>query len=184
MGRKQPKQSISLVVESPASTPRRLNRIVAGLFVLALVGGAGIIASRFQNNEDVAAASPPEPARKVAAPATAGPSQNALPEIELRNLVGRWRRTDANYVLQIKRVAPDGQIDAAYFNPRPIHVSKAVAASESGKTTVLIELNDRLYPGSYYTLTFSPSDDRLSGVYHHLGVHRNFDVVFVRVGRN
>ena len=46
---------------------------------------------------------------------------------------------------------------------------------------VMVELRDRLYPGSYYTLTYDPSEDQLSGVYHHLGVHQDFDVVFMRV---
>ncbi len=105
-------------------------------------------------------------------------SQGLLPDAQRQKLVGRWRRADANYVLEIRDVAADGRMDAAYLNPRPIHVSKAQAASESGHTTVMIEPRDRLYPGSYYTLTYNPSDDRLCGVYHHLGVHQNFDVVF------
>ena len=36
-------------------------------------------------------------------------------------------------------VDADGQIDAAYLNPRPIHVSKAQATSESGKMNVMVE---------------------------------------------
>jgi hypothetical protein len=101
---------------------------------------------------------------------------------EHQKLVGRWQRADTDYVLEIKQVAADGQIEAAYLNPKPIHVSKAQASLESGKTIVMVELRDRLYPGSYYTLTYDPSADRLSGVYHHLGVHQDFDVVFVRAG--
>jgi hypothetical protein len=36
----------------------------------------------------------------------------------------------------------------------------------------------------YYTLTYESRDDRLSGVYRHLGVHQDFDVVFMRTGQN
>ncbi len=46
----------------------------------------------------------------------------------------------------------------------------------------MVELRDRLYPGSYYMLVYDPSKDQLSGVYHHLGVHQDFDAVFTRIG--
>ena len=157
--------------------------MLAGIFVLASLCVALILTSWLQN-KDMAAASSPAPQQQSADQPPTAASQNLLPDAERQKLIGRWRRSDANYVLEINRVAPDGQIDAAYLNPKPIHVSKAVAASESGKTTVRIELSDRLYPGSYYTLTYNVSDDRLSGVYHHLGVHQNFDVVFMRLERN
>ena len=56
--------------------------------------------------------------------------------------------------------------------------------SEAGRAKVMVELRDRLYPGSFYTLTYNPQDDQLSGVYHHLGVHQDFDVIFMRTDRN
>ena len=151
--------------------------------MLASICVALILTSWLQN-KDMAAASSPAPQQQSthAAPATA--SQGLLPDTGRQKLIGRWQRADANYVLEINSIAPDGQIDAAYLNPKPIHVSKAIATSESGKTTVMVELRDRLYPGSYYTLTYNASNDRLSGVYHHLGVQQDFDVVFMRVGRN
>ena len=117
-----------------------------------------------------------------AAPVAA--SQEPLPEAGRQKLVGRWQRADANYVLEIRAVAADGQMDAIYWNPQPIHVSKAKATSESGKMTVIVELRDRLYPGSYYTLAYDPGKDQLAGVYHHLGVHQDYDVVFTRIGQN
>jgi hypothetical protein len=182
MKRNQRKRTVPGIVESP-STQRRWKWMLAGIFVLALVCTAGLIAS-WLRDKDAATASLPAPGQQSAGQSTDGPSQNVLPQTERQKLVGSWRRADADYVLEIKRVAPDGQIDAAYLNPKPIHISKAVTTSESGKTTVMVELNDRLYPGSYYTLTYNASDDRLSGVYHHLGVHQNFDVVFIRMERN
>ena len=157
--------------------------MLAGIFVLALLCVALVLAAWLQN-KDMAAASSPAPQQQSADQPPAAASQNLLPDAERQKLIGRWRRADANYVLEINRVAPDGQIDAAYLNPKPIHVSKAIATSESGKVKIMIELRDRLYPGSYYTLTYDWGDDRLSGVYHHLGVNQAYDVVFVRIGRN
>jgi hypothetical protein len=167
MSKAKRKRHSSEATPSPASPNRRKMRLRTGVVVALLACAGAAIAYRLQSRDG------------GAAPAVA--SQELLPEAERLKLVGRWRRADANYVLEIKHVAPDGQIDAAYLNPKPIHISKAIAASESGKTTVLVELRDRLYPGSYYTLVYDPRDDRLSGVYHHLGVHQVFDVVFVRM---
>ena len=99
---------------------------------------------------------------------------------DFEKLKGKWVRTDGGYVLEIKKVAADGNMDAAYLNPRPINVSKATASSEAGQTKVFVELSDRLYPGSYYTLTYDTGKDQLAGVYHHLGIQQQFDVIFVR----
>jgi hypothetical protein len=96
-------------------------------------------------------------------------------------LRGKWVRTDGGYVLEIKQVANDGKIDAAYLNPRPINVSKAMALSEAGKMNVFVELRDRLYPGNYYKLTYDAGNDQLAGVYYHLGIQQQFDVIFVRM---
>jgi hypothetical protein len=157
--------------------------MLAALIVLILAGVTGVISSQ-RHDKTGATTSSPAPEQQAAGQSTAGPSENALPETERQKLVGSWQRADANYVLEINRIAPDGQMDAAYLNPQPIHVSKAQAGSDSGKTMVMLELRDRLYPGSYYTLTYNAGDDRLSGVYHHLGVHRDFDVVFTRREQN
>ena len=45
---------------------------------------------------------------------------------------------------------------------------------------VEIELRDRGYPGSAYTLVYDLSKDRLIGFYYHAVSGQNFDVVFVR----
>jgi len=99
---------------------------------------------------------------------------------DFEKLQGKWVRTDGGYVLEIKKVTADGKMDAAYLNPRPITVSKAEATSESGQTKVFVELRDRLYPGNNYTLTYDRGKDQLTGIYHHLGIGQDFDVIFVR----
>lgn len=105
----------------------------------------------------------------------------AAANIDFEKLRGKWLRPDGGYVLEVKQVAADGKMDTAYLNPKPINVSKALAYSEAGQTKVFVELRDRLYPGSYYTLTYNTAKDQLAGVYHHLGLNQQFDVVFVRM---
>jgi hypothetical protein len=96
-------------------------------------------------------------------------------------LVGRWRRSDGGYILDIGAVGDDGTIDATYLNPRPIHVAKAEAITEGGHVVVIVTLQDRGYPGNIYTLTYDAQADSLGGIYHHRGLRQQFDVVFTRL---
>jgi hypothetical protein len=95
-------------------------------------------------------------------------------------LRGRWFRTDGSYIIEIKSIDPAGQLQAAYYNPNPINVSRAEAARTGAAVTVFIELRAPGYPGSTYTLIHDPKSDELKGVYHHAGLQQNFEVVFVR----
>jgi uncharacterized protein (DUF2147 family) len=95
-------------------------------------------------------------------------------------LKGRWARTDGGYVIEIKSVDPGGRIQAAYYNPNPINVSRAEAARSGAAVTVFIELRAPGYPGSTYTLIHDPKSDELKGIYHHAGLQKNFEVIFVR----
>jgi hypothetical protein len=96
-------------------------------------------------------------------------------------LEGRWRRADGGYVLDIRKVHPDGAMDAAYLNPRPINVSKAQATRDGATVRVFVELRAPNYPGSTYTLTYDSKRDELYGVYYQAVEGRNFDVVFARM---
>ena len=98
----------------------------------------------------------------------------------LNQLVGRWRRPDGGYVLEIQSVDYRGILQAAYFNPRPIHVSQARATREQNAMQVFIELNDTGYPGATYTLQFHSQQNVLAGVYYQPAVKQAFDVFFVR----
>jgi hypothetical protein len=100
---------------------------------------------------------------------------------DFEKLQGKWVRTDGGYILEVKQIAADGKMDITYLNPQPINVSKATASSEAGQTKIFVELRDRLYPGSYYTLTYDKGKNQLSGMYYHLGIGQQFDVVFVRM---
>jgi hypothetical protein len=96
-------------------------------------------------------------------------------------LEGRWRRADGGYVLDIRKVRPDGALDAAYLNPRPINVSKARATRDGATVRVFVELRAPNYPGSTYTLTYDSKRDELYGVYYQAVEGRSFDVVFARM---
>jgi hypothetical protein len=95
-------------------------------------------------------------------------------------LIGSWVRADGGYILEIKDVHEDGKLNAAYFNPRPIKISEARASKQSERINIFVELRDKGYPGSYYTLVYAPENDRLVGRYHHLGINQKFDIFFVR----
>lgn len=119
-----------------------------------------------------------EPAPKERAATTSvAPNPNAA---DVERLVGRWLRSDMSYMIEISSVSADGTLEARYLNPQPVHVSRAEAKPVNGALEVLVELTDRGYPGSYYTLTYAPAEDLLRGVYHHLGIQQNFDVAFFR----
>jgi uncharacterized protein (DUF2147 family) len=109
---------------------------------------------------------------------TATVVDKAKPDFD--KLKGRWLRPDGGYILSVKDVDPGGKMDAAYYNPRPINVSKAQAAREGATLKVFIELRDAGYPGSTYTLIYDPKTDRLGGVYYQAAVGQRFDVMFVR----
>lgn len=83
-------------------------------------------------------------------------------------------------MIDIRGVESDGRLQAAYFNPRPINVSKAMAADSGGALRVFIELRDTGYPGATYSLTYDRQADRLIGLYTQPAARQTFDVVFVR----
>jgi hypothetical protein len=102
-------------------------------------------------------------------------------ESKFNALLGRWVRPDGGYVLEIRSVDSQGIIEAAYFNPNPIHVEKAAALREDGVTKVYVVLRDINYPGSTYTLAYDPLRDLLQGIYFQAIQQQNFEVAFQRL---
>lgn len=117
------------------------------------------------------------------APSPATPaSTSAGAEDRYRKLLGRWQRTDADYVVEVRSLdGGTGRGEVAYFNPRPIRVSQVQAAEEGGKVTLFVELDDVGYPGCNYRLTYFPATDQLYGVYYQAAIEQSFDVEFERV---
>ena len=105
---------------------------------------------------------------------------HALDKPDFTALKGRWVRTDGGYVIEIQSIGASGQMQAAYYNPKPINVSQAEAKMSGAAVTVFIELRGPGYPGSTYTLIYDPKNDALKGVYYQAVIQKDFDVVFVR----
>ncbi len=95
-------------------------------------------------------------------------------------LAGKWQRSDGGYVLELSEAGPDGQLKAAYFNPRPINVGQALWTPQDDRLEVFVELRDVHYPGSTYTLNYDPATDRLEGLYFQAIQRQNFKVRFTR----
>jgi hypothetical protein len=168
----------------PAPTRKAPWRVVA---VLAVVGGAVALALMSWQSEPRPAtrpaqsSPPPKPPAKAASPATRGPSEAAAETpAQYRPLLGEWVRPDGGYVLAVAGVAADGTAAVAYFNPRPINVGRAEARIADDKLGFFVELRDRNYPGSTYTLRYDPEGDQLVGVYFQAVQRASYDVVFVR----
>jgi hypothetical protein len=114
-------------------------------------------------------------------PASVSASDTAKEQtITPEKLVGPWNRTDGNYTIEIKKVSNSGKMEAAYYNPRPIHVAQTKISPEKGKIKIFIELQDTGYPGSTYTLDYIFSEDVLKGTYFHAGIQQQFQVLFTR----
>jgi len=142
------------------------------LLGLVVVAGAGFWWSGARHAYAPAAVVPPAltttgPAARVAATA-------------LQNLTGHWVRIDGGYVLEIRGVDAGGKLDAAYFNPRPIHVAKAEASQDGAAVRLFVELRDVNYPGSTYSLRYDPGRDVLEGAYFQAMQRETYDVSFVR----
>lgn len=136
-----------------ANTRRRLRWLVGVILFAAMAVSGALIMEKSAN------AAEPDPAK----------------------VVGRWMRTDGGYILQLSNPTFDGRLTAAYFNPRPINVSRSGWKLEEGYLLVLVELRDEGYPGSAYTLAYQPDSDRLVGLYYQATSQQKFDVVFERI---
>ena len=114
---------------------------------------------------------------KSAAPATTA----RAPEPNTQRLIGSWVRTDGGYIIAVRSVDPAGRVDASYFNPRPINVSRAEAVLKGKTARLFIELRDEGYPGSTYTLEYDSTNDALVGVYFQAVQQLSYNVIFVRL---
>jgi uncharacterized protein (DUF2147 family) len=114
--------------------------------------------------------------------ATPPAAQPIAPEpVAAEKIVGRWQRTDGGYVIEIKSVSPDGKLDAAYYNPKPINVGRAAWQNDGGRLMMLVELSDVNYPGSLYSLEYKPQGDMLTGTYFQAVEKQTYQVDFTRL---
>jgi type II secretory pathway pseudopilin PulG len=113
-------------------------------------------------------------------PSTETSKSTAVTSEQVQTLVGRWRRPDGGYIIDIRGLDPAGNLEVAYYNPRPINVSQAQVVQSPKGLHVFIELRDKGYPGATYRLDYDSNNDSMTGVYFQPSVNQSFDVVFVR----
>jgi hypothetical protein len=123
--------------------------------------------------------SQPLPVAQAEAAVEAPGAESVL--VEFEKLKGKWLRPDGGYVIELKRLLPDNALEAAYYNPSPIHVGKAKLYKERGFTKVFVELQDVNYPGSTYNLIYDAEIDQLRGVYYQATQQMEFQVSFERL---
>ena len=138
-------------------------RVLLTVAVLATLGGIGHLVLQVEGHAE------------AGQPATPTSDQ-----ADAQRLVGRWVRPDGGYILELREVAKEGSLKAAYFNPRSINVARAQWKRKDGTLTVFVELRDVNYPGSTYTLQYDPASDRLKGAYFQAVENRTFAIEFVR----
>ena len=105
---------------------------------------------------------------------------SAPPSSDVQRLAGRWLRPDGGYILQLSSPGPAGQLQAAYFNPKPINVARAEWRQTKEGLDVFVELRDVNYPGSTYTLHYDPVAEQLKGIYFQAAMRQQYEVEFVR----
>lgn len=102
-------------------------------------------------------------------------------ETSIKQLDGKWQRTDGGYILQISQITADGKMESSYFNPNPIHVGRSEWQNRSGKIVIIVELQDVNYPGSLYTLVYIPQENKLVGTYYQAVEKVTYDVEFKKL---
>jgi hypothetical protein len=147
-------------------------RLVAVL--LAIAAGCGMSACKKSPTESPGAA-----AAAVTQPAGPAKKTAAVPE-PVQKVLGKWMRADGGYVLEIRGADMSGVLDAGYFNPKPINVSRAIWMQGGSGFQIVIELNDVGYPGATYVLSHDAKSDQLVGQYNQPAMQQSFDISFVR----
>ena len=174
MGSRKKKKRTSSRRPVTPNTKRRLPLFKVALMVVGVAVAAGLLLYSVRQSR-------PDRATLSSSGDSKGPEARSSEKAgNFRNLVGRWLRPDGGYVMEIRSVDSGGRMDAAYFNPRPIHVSRAEASWKKGVQQVFIELRDTGYPGSTYTLIYNRQQDMLIGTYFQAAIGQNFEVVFGR----
>ena len=119
-------------------------------------------------------------AQEARSPVPQAGASRAVAPVTMDNLRGRWIRPDGGYGIVIRNVGADGQLEAMYFNPKPLPFARAQASREGQTLRVYLELQAGGYNGSTYELTYDPVTDRLKGVYFQAVARQRYDIYFER----
>lgn len=147
-------------------------RYVRWVSVLALLVFAVFLISKWRDKEESVLITP------AATPVT---QSLGTAESSSNKLEGKWQRTDGGYILELSGAKSNGDITAAYFNPNPINVGRSLWQNNAGKLMVMVELQDKNYPGSVYNLEYSESQNSLKGTYFQAVEKMTYNVEFSRL---
>ena len=131
----------------------------------------------------IALLSAPSGIARAQGPAPVQPPASTPPaatRIDVDVLKGAWVRPDGGYLIVIKSIGANGQLEAMYFNPNPLPFAKARALPEGATLRALFEIQAGGYAGSTYELTYDPASDRLKGIYYQAVAKQKFEVYFTR----
>jgi uncharacterized protein (DUF2147 family) len=171
--KKKPKGSAGRQQPEAKAKSSRVSRILVGLAVAVALAGIYLVFMRQGPTSG--------DTERTAGPGSSRQADRATPaSVDVQVLVGKWVRPDGGYVISVRSVDPKGRVDAGYFNPRPINVSRAEASVEGKTVKLFMELQAAGYPGSTYELIYDPGNDALVGVYFQAAMQQSFEVVFVR----
>lgn len=148
-----------------ANVAIRPRRRVGGALLLWLAMGLAMSATASAQNAP--------PSAKLRA-------QSAPTAIAFEPLTGNWVRPDGGYRIEIRSVGPGGQLEAMYFNPRPLPFAKAQVRQDGSFVRLTLELQAGGYNGSTYELTYEEASDQLKGTYYQAVMKQKFEVVFTR----
>ncbi len=95
-------------------------------------------------------------------------------------IAGEWQRTDGGYLIKVSNVQTDGKATVEYFNPRPIHVEQASISRQEGLIKLFINLQDKGYEGSTYTLYYYAEKNAMAGFYYQAAMDRTYQVIFMK----
>jgi hypothetical protein len=96
-------------------------------------------------------------------------------------LTGKWLRSDGTYQIEINKVLKDGELVAAYYNPKSIHIGRSGWRFHEDKLELYIELQDENYPGSIYQLRYDEGNDILAGTYYQALHKQTYEVYFNKI---
>ncbi len=159
-------------------TENRRKAIRLGFLCLAIaIGVVALVVRILGPSQSPATSTQPERGVSYTNAVAAGSESRS----RFQKLLGKWVRPDGGYILEIRSADEQGELDAGYFNPNPIHVAQAQASEQGSWIKVFIELRDVNYPGSTYTLAYDSAADQLKGVYFQAVERQQFEIQFERM---
>src|SRR5258707_14443347 len=98
-----------------SSANKRQNPGKAFIALAVFVVAAAVASWLWTSKHSATAPKAPPPVKAVG---TNPPATVAAAKPDFQKLKGKWLRPDGGYVVDVRSVADDGAMDAAYFNPK------------------------------------------------------------------